>query len=205
MAARSASYICNELNAPSANHEHEAFIDGLPARAVREGDAREVKQMEELQLYKWTRVDDLPQDAKLIKTGWVRRWKGTTVRSRLVLKDFALTIRDDLYAPTPQPMSIRAVLLYAALQDYKVETGDLACAFMQADTSQRKFAEPPQELRVPGWCWELLVCTGDKGPRGVGPQEIWALEIHFQSTDRYLVNFIPRAQRHHHCVKFTSV
>ena len=98
--------------------------------------------MEELQLYKWKRLDELQPGTKVIKTGWVRKWKGDGVRSRLVLKDFALTVRHDLYAPTPQPASVRSLLLYAALHDYKVQTGDLVCAFMQADSIEKKYAHP---------------------------------------------------------------
>ena len=32
-----------------------------------------------------------------------------------MLKDFATTVRDDVFAPTPSPLSVRGLLLYAAL------------------------------------------------------------------------------------------
>ena len=48
-------------------------------------------------------------------------------------KDFATTVRDGVFAPTPPPLSVRGQLLYAAWFDLRVETGDLVCAFMQAD------------------------------------------------------------------------
>ena len=57
------------------------------------------------------------------------------MRSKCVLKDFATTVRDDVFAPTPSPWSVRGLLLYAAWFDLRVETGDLVCAFMQADSS----------------------------------------------------------------------
>ena len=57
------------------------------------------------------------------------------MRSRCVLKDFATTVRDDVFAPTPPPLSVRGLLLYAAWFDLQVETGEMVCAFMQADSS----------------------------------------------------------------------
>ena len=66
------------------------------------------------------------------------------MRSRCVLKDFATTVRDDVFAPTPSPLPVRGLLLYAAWFDLRVETGDLVCAFMQADSSCEMFARPPK-------------------------------------------------------------
>ena len=66
--------------------------------------------------------------------------EGSEVRSRCVLKDFAATMRDDAFAPTPSPVSVRGLLLCEAWFDLLVETGDLVCAFMQADSSCEVFA-----------------------------------------------------------------
>ena len=81
--------------------------------------------------------------------------KGSDVRSRCVLKDFATTVRDDVFAPTPSPMSVLGLLLYAAWFDLRVETGDLVCAFMQSDSSCEMFARPPKEQERDGWIWRL--------------------------------------------------
>ena len=35
--------------------------------------------------------------------------KESEVRSRCVLKDFATTVRDDVFAPTPSPLSVRGL------------------------------------------------------------------------------------------------
>ena len=70
----------------------------------------------------------------VLVTSWARRMEGNEVRSRCVLKDFATTVTDDAFAPTPSPLSVRGLLLYAAWFDLRVETGDIVCAFMQADT-----------------------------------------------------------------------
>ena len=72
------------------------------------------------------------------------------------MKDCAKRVRDDVSASTPSPMSVRRLLLYAAWNDLRVETGDLVCAFMQADTSCEVFARPPTgQDKKEGWIWRL--------------------------------------------------
>ena len=121
-----------------------ALIDGLPADKVKAGDAREIQQMKDLQLYSWVKETDIPPNKSILLTGWARLLKGSEVRSRCVLKDFATTVGDDVFAPTPSPLSVRGLLLCAAWFDLRVETGDLVCAFMQADSSCEMFARPPK-------------------------------------------------------------
>ena len=104
------------------------LIDGLPADKVKAGDEREIRPMGDLQLYSWVKETDIPPNKSILLTGWVRRLKVSEVRSRCVLKDFATTMRDDVFAPTPSPLSVRGLLLYAAWFDLRVETGDLVCA-----------------------------------------------------------------------------
>ena len=53
-------------------------------------------------------------------------------------------------------VTVRALLLYATWYDYGVGSGDLICAFMQADASKAKHAIPPKGSQRPGWCWQLL-------------------------------------------------
>ena len=77
-----------------------ALIDGLPADNVKAGDEREIHQMKDLQLYSWVKETDIPPKKSILLTGWARRLKGSEVRSRCVLKDFATTVRDDIFAPT---------------------------------------------------------------------------------------------------------
>ena len=68
-------------------------------------------------------------------------------------------MRDDVFAPTPSPLSVRGLLLYAAWFDLPVETGDLVCAFMQADSSCEMFAQPPKGLERDGWILRLHGAT----------------------------------------------
>ena len=141
-------------NAELAVHSSygDALIDGLPADKVKAGDEQ---QMKDLQLYSWVKETDIPPDKSILLTGWARRMKVSEVRSRCVLKDFATTVRDDVFAPTPTPLPVRGQLLYAAWFDLRVETGDLVCAFMQADSSCEMFAGPPKGQERDGWIWRL--------------------------------------------------
>ena len=52
-------------------------------------------------------------------------------------------------------MSVRGLLPYAAWFDLRVETGDLVCAFMQADSSCEMFARPLKGQERDGWIWRL--------------------------------------------------
>ena len=112
-----------------ATYEH-ALIDGLPADKVKAGGERDMQHMKDLQLYSWVKETDIPPNKSILLTGWARRLKVSEVRSRCVLKDFATTVRDEVFAPTPSPLSVRGLLLYAAWFDLRVGTGDLVCAFM---------------------------------------------------------------------------
>ena len=120
-----------------------ALIDGLPADNVKAGDEREIKQMKDLQLHSWVKETDIPPDKSILLTGWDRRMKGSEVRSRCVLKAFATTVRDDV------------LLLFAAWFDLRVETGDIVCAFMQADSSCEMLNRPPKGQEREGWIWRL--------------------------------------------------
>ena len=71
------------------------------------------------------------------------------------MKDFATTVRHDVFAPTPSPVSVNRLLLYAVLYDLRVETGDVACPFMQADTSCEMFTRPLKSQEREGWIWRL--------------------------------------------------
>ena len=74
-----------------------ALIDGLPTDKVKAGDEREIKHMKDLQLYTWIMETEIPPDKSILLTIWARRMKGSEVRSRCVLKDFATTVRDDVW------------------------------------------------------------------------------------------------------------
>ena len=112
--ARNVLHICGEselkFDVAIRSSYEGALIDGLPADKVKAGDEREIRQMKDLQLYSWIKETDVPYDKSVLLTGWARRMKGSEVRSRCVLKDFATTVRDDVFSPTPPPLSVRGLL-----------------------------------------------------------------------------------------------
>ena len=147
-----------------------AMIDGLPADKVKAGDEREIQQMKDLQLYSWVKETDIPPDNSTLLTGWARRMKGSEVRSRCVLKDFATTVRDDVFAPTPSPLSVRGPLLYAAWFDPETlcvlsckQTHPVKCSLdLRKDQNvmdgsgdyrgdERHANSKPRLHRIPGW------------------------------------------------------
>ena len=65
------------------------------------------------------------------------------MRSRCVLKDFATTVRDDVFSPSPSPVLVRGLLLYAAW-----------CC-LRVDTSCEMFGRHPKGQEWEGWIWRL--------------------------------------------------
>ena len=144
-------------NADLAIHSsYEGALTGRPlADKVKAGDERVIRLMKGLQLCLWVKETDVHHYKTILLTGWAARMKENQLRSRCVLKDFATTVRDDIFAPTPSPLSMRRLLLYAAWFDLRVETEDLVCAFMQGDTSSETYARPPKGQARDGWIWRL--------------------------------------------------
>ena len=126
-----------------------ALIDGLHSDKVKAGDEREIQQMKDLQLYSWVKETDIPPNKSILLTSWARQVKGNEVRSPCVLKDFATTVRDDVFAPNQSPLPMRGLLLHATWFDLRVETG------MLADSSCEMLARPPKGQERDGWIWRL--------------------------------------------------
>ena len=62
---------------------------------------------------------------------------------------------DDVFAPKPSAVSVTGLLLSAASYNLLVETGDLMCACMHADSSCEMFARLPKGQERDGWVWRL--------------------------------------------------
>ena len=109
-----------------------ATIRGLPADLVKKGQAREMKDLDDMKVLEWMKESTVPRDAKILDCGWAMKMKSPSeVRARVVLKDYAVTKLDDLYAPTPTSMTVRCLLFYAAWFELEVSTSDVRVAFMQ--------------------------------------------------------------------------
>ena len=92
---------------------------------------------------------------KIIKVRWVDGNKGTPenpeIRSRLVAKDIATSIRDDLYAATPNIEAFRLLVSLLASRGrggpgtWRALVVDISRAFMYADVKQPTWVELPEE------------------------------------------------------------
>jgi len=145
----------NEKEEP-AGFNWDDLIDGLPKELVLQGDKKETTNMEDLKVFEWMKLADVPEGENLISTTWARKLKGALVRSRLVLRDFALGKRDDVFSPTPTPCVVRCVLFWAIVFALRVELADLVTAFMQAPSRKIMYAFPPGSKGQDGWCWRIL-------------------------------------------------
>ena len=125
-------------------------IEGIPDEAVWAGMERDMGFLNELNVYRWTQVSDLPPGTEIFDTDWVFKVKGGTVRARLVLRQIARRggKRTDTYSPTLVPTSVRVLLAYSALmrmttEDWEVRIADMSVAFMHADTTDDLYAWLP--------------------------------------------------------------
>ena len=138
-----------------SEEKHEpATIRGLSADLVKKGQAREMKDLDDMNVLEWVEESTVPKDAQVLDCGWAMKMKSpSAVRARVVLKDYPVTKLDDLYAPTPTSMTLRCLLFYTAWFELEVSTSDVRVAFMHAAASEPKFAKPPVEQRAAGWLW----------------------------------------------------
>ena len=124
--------------------------------AIRRGMEKEIGFLDDFQVYVWFPRSDVPNGTKVYTTDWVMRADGDEVRARLVVQQVAHTKREDTFAPTPTPLGLRVLLLYAAFYRLAVVPADMSVAFMHAPSSENTFVWPPLGLRRDGWVWKLL-------------------------------------------------
>ena len=133
-----------------------ALIDGLSADKVKAGDEREIKQMKDLQLYSWVKETDIPPDKSILP----HRLGSTNEGERSEIAMCTEGFRDDSEG---RCVCANTFLLQCQCEDFcctqqfdlRVETGDLVCAFMQADSSCEMFVRLPKGQERDGWIWTL--------------------------------------------------
>ena len=87
-----------------------ATIGRLPADLVKKSLTREMKDLVDMNVLEWVKESTVPKDAQILDSGWAMKMKSPSeVRARVVLKDYAVTELDDLYAPTPTSMTVRCL------------------------------------------------------------------------------------------------
>ena len=74
-------------------------IRRLPAALVKKCQAREMKDLDDMNVLELVEESTVPKDAQILDCGWAMKMKfPSEVRARVVLKDYAVTKLDDLYA-----------------------------------------------------------------------------------------------------------
>eukprot|EP00435_Cladocopium_sp_Y103_P034718 s2074_g9.t1 len=89
------------------------------------------------------------QRKKIIKSRWVLRQKGNTVRARIVAKGYTEEINDndDIFASTPIFCVLRMLLVLALCNNWFCLTGDISTAFLHAAAAAADlFMYPPAEF-----------------------------------------------------------
>ena len=92
------------------------------------------------------------QQSKVIKSRWVLRQKGNSVRARIVAKGYTVEVNDndDIYASTPIFCVLRLLLTMALTFNWIVRTGDISTAFLHAKAATEDlFMFPPTEFYNP--------------------------------------------------------
>ena len=141
-----------EALASSENVGSTWFMRRHGARMVHLGHLREHKVYEEL---------DLRQGVKPFSIRWVDKDDYHTAKARLTARghEQELTGQDNFYSATPQPVTLRLLLVVAQVLGLAVAVGDCAQAFLQAPLLKKNEVgvTPPQEAEVkPGRAWRFL-------------------------------------------------
>ena len=111
-----------------------ATIRGLPADLFKKGQARDMKDLDDMNVLEWVKDSAVLRDAKILDCGWAMKMKSLPeVRARVVLKHYPVTKLDGLFAPTPTSMTVRCLLFYAAWFGLEVSTSDVRVAFMHSE------------------------------------------------------------------------
>ena len=93
-----------------------------------------------------------------ISTRWVHRWKGDSVRSRLVCKGFTEEVADldDTYASTPLLVMVKLLILVSLSTSWTMPFWDVGTAFLHAPVTTDIYVAPPQEYYDSGSAlWKL--------------------------------------------------
>ena len=89
-----------------------------------------------------------PTDQRVLSTGWVHRWKGDTVKSRLVVRGFErLFTGAETCAATPALTTLFLMINYALSTGLSKATGDVSTAFLHASLNELVYVQPPTEIR----------------------------------------------------------
>ena len=129
----------------------------------------------------WELVE-LPQDAKVVQSGWVFKVKLNPdniverYRSRLVAKGYSQRPRYDyteVFAPTFQPASLRLITALAAKEGFKMRSVDISSAFTYGELDEVIYMKQPEGYHQGG---PNVVCKLHKSLYGLNQAVGQAME-----------------------------
>ena len=151
----------------------------------------ELSKMERFEVYTPVLESSVPQGSYWTTLRWVDVRKSTNeLKSRLVAREFKGAAggeeRDDVFAATPVPASLRMLLLKVANDPmYVLRTADVTSAFLHAGLQGPPvYTRPPEEWKAP---------AGFKGPA------VWKIE-----RSLYGLRNSPRSWQDHLCSLLSS-
>jgi hypothetical protein len=104
-------------------------------------------------VYEAIPLDTLTKEERdhLISSRWVDKWKGTSVKSRLVCRGFSEQVidKDDTFASTPLLTTLRMLLTIGLSRGWNFYTGDISTAFLHAALEEggRIIVRPPDDMQ----------------------------------------------------------
>ncbi len=122
----------------------------FPPEELSKATMHEMASMRHFDVFEEVPISSLPPNTvhTAITTRWVHRWKGDSVRSRLVCRGFTETVTDEdqTYASTPLLVMVKLLILLSLSLNWHIEFWDVGTAFLHAAVSGELYVVPPQVL-----------------------------------------------------------
>ena len=157
-------YVLNVTIPQSTKHNVPKSHKQVEQSAAREhwieAEKRELKSFEDLNVYKWVKVEDVPNDEKIHNSIWVYTVKedvnGNIIKYKArIVADGRTHTADETFSPTLRVDSLKACCSEAAISDMDIIQMDVDTAFLNADLDKRVYVWAPEGYSRPGWCWEV--------------------------------------------------
>jgi len=110
-------------------------VPTLTEREVQAGKDKEMRSLQDLDVYERVQKTSVRKDARIIGSRWVLRQKSSICKARLVVTEVAHSKEGpEFYAPTPSLACLRLLLAHASAmakrgggrgRRYVVKTGDV--------------------------------------------------------------------------------
>ena len=124
--------------------------EGYPHEELSRSMTQEMSSMRKFDVFTEVPISSLPSETlrTAITTRWVHRWKGDSVRSRLVCRGFTEEVKDEgqTYASTPLLVMVKLLVLLSLSLNWHIEFWDVGIAFLHASVSAELYVAPPKEF-----------------------------------------------------------